>query len=404
MANSTQIDLVSFDAILKTKFDSRPPEELYFRARPFYTMIKKNEKFGGKSEVFTMTIDRPTGVSGTYADALAGAGISNDAYQDLTLTVKEYFGVHNIDDLTMKSAASNADSFLNAQLEFINSIMDATLESVVIDIFGDGSCAIGRRASASTNVITLSKAEEVENFVVGATVVAAAAKSSGSLRTGSAIVVAKDEDAGTITLDDASGISSFADNDYLFVKGKRNTGLKGLAAWIPDTAPTAGDNFYGADRSVNPTSMAGTRMALGGLSLEEGLNKLASKVSHRGGMPDVFLMNFDKSVELINLLGSKVQYIEHQVGKIGFQTLAVQGPKGPIKVLADSHCPKERVYCLTMNTWELKSVGKVPHLFAGDGMRIRARHDANGYQVRVVAYPVLACRAPRWNGVLKLDE
>lgn len=304
----------------------------------------------------------------------------------------------------MKSAVSNSDSFLNAQLEMINSIMDATLESVVIDVMLDGSSAIGRRASASTNVITLSNPEDVENFAIGAYVVAAAAKATGALRSGKTTVVAKDEDAGTLTLADASQILLFADNDYLFIEGKRNTGLKGLAAWIPDVAPTSGDNFFGVDRSVSPTSMAGTRMALGGLSLEEGLNKISSKVSHRGGSPDAFVCHFDKFTEIVNLLGSKVQYIDHQVGKVGFQTLAVQGPKGPIKVLADSHCPKERIYCLTMNTWELKSVGKVPHIFAGDGMRIRAIPGTDKYNVQVVGYVQLACRAPRWNGVLKLDE
>lgn len=404
MSNSPQIDLTSFDAILKTKYDSRPPEELYFRARPLYTMLKKKEDFSGRNEVFTMTIDRPVGVSGDFATAQANAGLSNDAYQDVTLTVKEYFGVHNISDLAMKVSRDKAGSFLNGQIEMIDSIMDATLESVVIDIYGDGSCAIGRRASASTNVITLSNAEDVENFPVGAYVVAAAAKSTGAIRVGRSFIVAKDEDAGTLTLDDASDIASFANNDYLYIEGKRNTGLKGLASWIPDTAPTTGDNFYGLDRSVNPTSLAGTRMALGGLSLTEGMNKISSKLASRGAMPDVFVVHFDKQVEIINLLGSQVQYIDHTIGKIGFQTLAVQGPKGPIKILADSHCPKERIYCLTLKDWTLHSVGKVPHIANSEGLRITRSHNKMAWEVRVLAYPVLSCRSPRYSGVLKTDE
>lgn len=403
----SQIDLNSFDAVLKTKFDKRPPEYLKWEDKPLHTLLKKKEDFSGKGLVYTIKVGLPAGTSNTFSSAKANQGIFYDTntgmYVDLTLTLAKYYGVHSIEDLTMNVAKGQEGTFLDGQLEMIQSIMDSVEEQVAIAEYRSGSGSIGKRASISSNTITLSNAEDSHNFEVGQKIVAAAAETAGALRAGSAIVVAVDYDAGTVTVDNAAGITDFANNDFLFLDGNRNLGLKGLAAWIPDTAPTSGDNFFGVDRSSNPVRLAGSRLNAASLTIEEALVKMSHTIAKLGGKPDIALMSFDRHQELVNSLGSKVQYVEHKVGTIGFKTLIVEGPKGAIKCVADSHCPNNRIYVLTSSTWELHSAKAVPHIVQGDGLRIMRAADQMSYEVRVAAYCQMATRAPGFNGVIKLD-
>src|SRR5690606_37988352 len=112
----------------------------------------------------------------------------------------------------------------------------------------------------STNTITLTEADDVRNFKIGMTLIASANADGSTPRTGSAVVTAVDEDTGTVTVDSAAGITSFANSDYLFRKGDPGTCVDGLEVMFPLTAPTTGDSFRGVDRSVDVRRLAGCRV------------------------------------------------------------------------------------------------------------------------------------------------
>ena len=239
--------------------------------------------------------------------------------------------------------------------------IDGALESagrnLSISLFRSGSGVISRRASISSNTVTLTDPQDIVAFENGMTLGASATDGGGSTRTGSAKVVAIDRSNGTLTLDNAAGIASFANNDYLFVVGDYDKSLKGFAAWLPMVAPTSGDNFFGVDRSKDVTRLAGVRFDGSALPINEALQKGASVIAREGGKVDTCVMNFDNYAELEIALGAKVQYIEYKVGELGFQAMRINGPRGTIKVIADQDCQSDRAYMLKLDTWKLYSIG-----------------------------------------------
>jgi hypothetical protein len=138
----------------------------------------------------------------------------------------------------------------------------------------------------------------------------------------------------------------------------------GLPQWLPTSAPTSGDSFWGVDRSADPTRLAGVRFDGSSESIEEALIDGASLVAREGGMPDMCFMNFASYSALEKSLGSKVQYVDikHEEADIAFQGIRVHAPYGPISIIPDRSCPAQTAYLLDMKVWKLRSLDKAPHI------------------------------------------
>jgi hypothetical protein len=191
--------------------------------------------------------------------------------------------------------------------------------------------------------------------------------------------------------------------DYLLVQGDNNAKISGLEAWFPLTAPAAGDNFYGVDRSANPVRLAGSRGDFSGMSIEEGLVAASQKVGIQGGMPEVAIVSFAGYSALQNALGSKVQYVDFKgPANIGFRGIEINGHNTKIKVFADRNCPGGRAYLLQMDTLTLISLGDVPHIKKDDGITMLRVGNADAGEARVVYYANLTCNAPGWNGAFQI--
>ena len=82
-----------------------------------------------------------------------------------------------------------------------------------------------------------------------------------------------------------------------------NAKPSGLAAWIPSVAPTVGDNFYGVDRSIDSTRLAGVRYNGSAESIEEALVDASNLLAREGGKPEIGIMGFASFSALIKALG-----------------------------------------------------------------------------------------------------
>ena len=104
--------------------------------------------------------------------------------------------------------------------------------------------------------------------------------------------------------------------------------VSGLAAWMPLVAPTAGDNFWGIDRSTDVTRLAGVRFDGSSESIEEALVDAASLVAREGGQPDMCFMNFASYAALEKALGAKVMYVDvkHDEADIAFAGIRIHAP------------------------------------------------------------------------------
>jgi hypothetical protein len=292
-----------------------------------------------------------------------------------------------------------------ATTEIDGAIQSAT-RSLAIALYGTGSGSIGQVANSSfaTPVLQLSSPDDVTNFEVGMKLVVSATNGGGTVRAGTLEVVGVDRDSGQVTMSGnlSAGIAAIAQNDYVFVQGDYDLKVRGLRAWLPDSAPGA-TPFFGVDRTADVTRLGGIRFDGSAMPIEEALIAAASRVAREGGKPTHCFMNYSEFADLEKALGSKVQYIDMPLkAEIGFRGILINGPRGPIKVIPDQNCPAGRAFMLQLDVWKLYSLGKAPKILDADGLKMLREASADAVQVRVGYYAQLGCRAPGWNANIRL--
>jgi hypothetical protein len=183
--------------------------------------------------------------------------------------------------------------------------------------------------------------------------------------------------------------------------------LSGLAAWIPSTDPSNSDSFWGVNRSSDPTRLAGLRYNAQAYPIEEGLTNALAYANREGAHPDIVIMDFNSYAGLVNSLGAKVQYVsvEHDEVEVAFEGVRFHSAYGYVTVLADRSCPAQTAYVLTMDTWKLRSLGKVPHIltYGMEGLEGLRVGNADALEIRIAYYGNLVCNAPAWNMVVALS-
>lgn len=328
----------------------------------------------------------------------------------------------------MEQTKSNAGAFVDAaKLQMDGGFRNIT-NNIAFELFGDGTGSRGQIASADSSgsasgiyVITLTNANNIVNFEVGMTLVnfTASASTISSISSTQGKITAINRATGVITIltSTAGADSSWATADkYLgiygdIVNGSISTGtnlcLSGLAAWIPNTAPGGSDSFWGVNRSADVTRLAGLRYDATSMTIEEGMTNALAFLNREGGKPDLCVMDFASYAALVNALGAKVQYVQvnHDEVEVAFEGITFQSAYGRVTVLADRSCPPQTAYLLTMSTWKLRSLGKVPHILTYgleglEGLRVGT---ADALEIRIGYYGNLICCAPGWNCVVSLS-
>lgn len=380
-------------------------ENMVYKDHPFLAMVTKEEKFYGKNQPLPIIHGNPQGRSATFSTAKKNK--TNSQLKDFVLTRDKDYSLASIDNETAEASENDAGAFLKALTVEIDGAMQSATNSLASALFGNGSGKIGIVASLPTaDSILLDDPENVVYFEISMQMEFAVAETTGAVRGGIAQVVSVDRDLGVITF--AAGelaALSVANNDFIFVEGDRNKKIKGLEAWLPMVAPTVGDNFFGVDRSVDSSRLAGVRVDGSALPIEEALIKGASRVNREGGKPECCFVSYSTFEDLEKALGSKVQYMVSQSfgrADIGFEGIAIKSNKGTINVIADPFCPADRAYMLTMKSWKLTSLKKIVRILDLDGNRMLRESDADAVELRIGGYGQLGCNAPGHNAVIKL--
>lgn len=290
----------------------------------------------------------------------------------------------------------------------IDGAIHSAARSLAIAMYRSGSGSIGQvdaSTTLSSSVIQLKNIDDVTNFEVGQKLVFSTADGGGSVESGSVTISGVDRDLGTVTVSTTLNVSvpTIASQDYIFVQGDYDAKLKGLQAWVPNSAPSSSP-FFSVDRTADVTRLGGIRFDGSAMPIEEALVSAASRVAREGGKPDYCFLNYTKFAELEKALGSKVQYIDVKANaEIGFRGIVINGPRGPIKVVPDQNCPSDRAFMLQLDMWKLYSLGKAPKIFDADGMKLLRDSNADSVEVRVGYYAQIGCRAPGWNANIKLQ-
>jgi hypothetical protein len=403
------LDLTAMNAALKELYDGQVVENLVYADNPFLAMVPKKTDFGGKYKPVPIITGVSQGRSSTFANALANQTAVE--IESFLLTRVSDYSIATIDNQTMLASKTDKMAFLEGSKILIDGAIRSLTNSLASALFRSGTGSIGQIGSISTGVITLTNPADVVQFEVNMTL-KAAQTDGGTLESGTGYVIAVNRSAGTVTVA-SSGLggsaatpTGWSANDFLLVDGDLNAKLKGLAAWLPATAPGGSDSFFGVNRSVDTVRLAGVRYDGAAQSIEEALIDASSLLAREGGKPDVAIMNFASYSALEKSLGSKVQYVDVKSEKanIGFRGIMVNGANSMIKVFPDRNQLAQRCHLLQMNTWCLESLGDAPQILRyGDGLEMLRVSNADAGEVRVGYYANLRTNAPGWNATVGLS-
>ena len=403
---ATNFDLTAANAVLKELYFGQTPENLVYKTNPFLALIPKKTDAGGKYVPAPIIVGASQGRSATFSSAQANQ--SPVLAKEFLVTRVSDYSIATIDNQTMLATKGDKAAFVEGLKTVVDGAFRSATLSAAAAAFRDGTGSIGKISSISSGVITLTVAADAVQFEVNQ-VLQVATSAGGTARNAKGYVIAVDRTAGTVTVSTSQGgsagdPSSWAANDYIHTDGDINAKMKGLAAWLPTSAPTAGDNFFGVDRSSDPARLAGVRYAGTTQPIEEALIDASMLLAREGGMPEYCFMSFASYAALEKALGAKVNYVnvEGPAG-IAFKGIRVYGANTEIKVIPDRNCPSATAYLLTLDNWKLMSLNDVPHLFRyADGLEALRVYNQDAAEARVGYYANLWCNAPGWNATVSL--
>lgn len=408
MAVSTTLDLTAMNAALKELYDGQVIENLVYSDNPFMAMVPKKTDFGGKYKPVPIITGVSQGRSATFASAQANQTAMS--IQSFLLTRVADYSIAQIDNQTMLASKTDKMSFLEGAKLVIDGALRSATNSVAGALFRSGTGSVGKISAISSGVITLTNPGDVVQFEVNMTLQANATDGGATPRSAKGYVISVDRALGKLTVSATLGGSagtptSWAANDFILQDGDNNAKCKGLAAWLPSTAPSGGESFFGVDRSVDRTRLAGIYYDGSAQSIEEAIIDASALVAREGGKPSVLVTNFASYSALEKSLGSKVQYVDMKgPAEIGFRGIMVNGANSLVKVFPDRSCQAATGYLLQLDTWCLEGLGDVPQILKyGDGLEMLRVYNSDSGEVRVGAYYQLRTNAPGYNAQISLS-
>lgn len=401
------LGLTEIDKALKTIYRDDLLEDLVYKRNPFLAMVPKYEKFSAKDMKFPLLYGNPQSISATFADAQAASLTLSSKWAGFSVTRANKHGVAVIDGETIASTRSDTDAFVRAIKSEVDSMLNGLTNRLCVEAFAQGWGDLGQIGSSSGSTITLKNKADVVRVEVGQAHVFSSSQNAATLRDSGddLVVTAVDRQTGVITYAEAvSTIVGLANDDFIFIKGDRQNSatpsrlcMVGIEGWIPATAPTSGDSFFGQDRSTDATRLAGLRQDSSGQPLEEALLDADSAVYREGGALSHFLMAPKTFADLVKAMGSRVRYQQVSAGKVGFHSVMVAGQEGDIACVADRSVPSNRIYGVTLESWELASDKKLVRINDDDGLTMLRQASADGVEVRAISRHQLVCNAPAHN-------
>ena len=410
--------------------DKEYMKDLVYKENPFLALVPKNESpdgFAGKYIPVPLEYGNPQGRSHSFANAQAQQ-TATSLVSFFVYVIQDYQLV-TITNLLMEQTKTNAGAFVDAaKLQMDGGFRNLT-NNIAFELFASGTATRGISSAASTQagitvggtVLPLTNAQQIVNFEVGMLLVASA--TDGGVPSADTVMVTAVDRAAGIVYGTASAATLSANwaigtgMAFLSVDGDipptgangtaANLGLSGLAAWLPIVTPAANDSFWGVNRSADPTRLAGLRYNAQSYTIEEGLTNALAFSNREGAKPDLCIMDFASYASLVNALGAKVQYVQvnHDEVEVAFEGITFQSAYGRVTILADRSCQPQTAYLLTMNTWKLRSLGKVPHIltYGMEGLEGLRVGNADALEIRIAYYGNLICSAPGFNCAVQLS-
>jgi hypothetical protein len=399
--------------VLKQLYPQSYLWKVLYENNPWFGMVPKSEDFGGRDLRLSLMYAPTSGRSQDFTAAQAQK--AGARYAGFTLTRNTDYSLFSITTEAIRASKGNANSLVEGLKAEGDAALYALKRSASTALFGNGGGAVGQIASTSTNTLTLVNASDIVNFEVGDTIVPSLTDgTSGVVIADPQVITAIDRDLGVLTKTGNWNAGNYANDSFVFHVGDFGAKIRGLAAWLPATAPALGvDSFFGMDRGIDPTRLAGVRYVADTTvdsTMERCFINASARVAREGGRPDLLLCNPVDRARLVNEIGAKTKYDKQtatspkgQMASIGYETLVIDGGGGRMDVVADLNCPQNRCYMLQKDTWKLFSLGAMPGWLTEDGAQVLREASADALEGRLGYYAQLGCQAPGWNATIDIS-
>jgi hypothetical protein len=415
-------------------------KDLVFNRNPALALIDKDETemgLGGKYFPIPVLSDTGAGRSANFGNA--------QSYQTAPVTVE--FNVTRVQNYSLatltgdflRASAQNIGAFMPGAELNVKAAFQSIGNDLAHDVFSDGGGSRGTfglgSGSITSGVITLDSLSQVYQFAVNMALVSySIAGLTPTQSTAAAIgyVTAVDTSAGTVTVSATQGGAAGTPTnwsttfpylaqigDVNFVSNGLNSAnmlkIAGFAAWVPLTTPGGSDNFFGVNRSVSPTKLAGLRFNGSGESIQDalidGVNQLAAN-GNEAGDPDFIFINPVSYQTLVKQLTSQgvYQMIKAKINEdvsISFKALVLPTANGEIAILQDRNCQSQLAWIITLKTWKLRTLGKCPQFLTYPGFYDQLGIPVPGsdaIQLQIGYYGNMTCNAPGSNANVTLPQ
>lgn len=368
--------------VFRRRYSDAQVADVTMRDHPTYQRLAKVMGLGGQDFVYAVTTGDPQGVGNTFASAQS-ADETLKGEQFVCTDVLKY-GYITIDGPSLLRNQAFQGKIIDLVTRTTDGVLRTIGSDIAFDIFRDGNGKLGRRASISGNIVTLTDATDTDKFKRGMTIIASANATGTAPRAGSAKVTKIDRANKKITLDDQSTITSFTDNDYLFRSGTAQNAIQGMGACTPLVAPTSGVLFRNVERTNDTEALAGTRIDDTARFPEEMIGDLAVQLSLIGKRIDRATVYPTVFQSMVKRLGAKVTYMTPGgTANIGFQELMLHAAGYAVPVTSDPDIVPSELRTWDESSHNLTYLGPtVVHLIRDDGQVRRAQTGNDGFETR----------------------
>lgn len=380
-------------------------DEILYEKSPAWGMVRKWKSFTNEAKFLVWKFSTGGGASSSFGNAQGNKGAPSLKRPLITRT-KEY-ALASMDGEMLDATSGNPEALAEAFKVAMDDALYNMQRSLGFMMFRNGGGARAQLAASSSGVatteITLLSTSSMQGLEKGMWVNAASTDgTSGTVLTGKAMITRVNREDKKLTTTAAWNtlIPGITDSYYLFRDGDFGAAIKGFQAWVPDAAPSPGENFFGIDRS-DDTRLYGLRYAPASGTIEEVLVNASARAQDHGASPDLVILNPLDMANFVNQLGSKrtipIDARSADKPTVGYRGVMIHGASGPITVLSDPMCQKGKAWMLTQSTWEVWSLGEVPRVLNRDGQETLREATADADELRLGGYLQMVCTNPNAN-------
>lgn len=420
ISKTTLVDILqkyySKDGIAELVFDKE--------SRAALTRITKVEDFSGDTFEQPVLYGQGGGRSATFTTAQDNSGAPS--METWSVDVKQNNCVVKITTDMLQRARNNQHAFVQALRHALDTGFGALADDLAADVYapvGYNGCRGQIIGSASTGTVlslglgTTSSSWLSVYFEKGDVLEFAKSDDpTGSILNAANFptITAVDRVNGTITI--GTDFADYTGSQYAWV-GKAgdlpngsttNKKMSGLLEWLP-TGSVTSTAFHGVDRTAD-SRLSGNSLTSSTSSVEDALYSAATAIAREGrGKPTVAFLHYDNFRDLVAELGAdaavhrKTAMDSNGKASTGYSSVSVFGPRGVIEVVADTFCPKNKLFVLDEDVVKIISMGALLQVDKSDGKTLKPIYNSSGYEIRLVSFSNLIVSAPSRCAVVSLS-